>query len=177
MLVLGSAQSTIATVVGVSALGIQAVYFSQCQPAIPQTVYQAHYRALPAGKTSKKAHSMQQYAFRKNADFYGPDTEVAYVDFTTVDGAAPTINESQGVVSVTRTGEGTWDILLARAWKHVTPVGSIQASNLSHVPVFTTVTPSTRKVTMKLMAITDGTTADDDPGSRVHCVFISRVGV
>ncbi len=110
----------------------------------------------------------------KFVDCYGPDSVFVIANFTTAGTGAPTVNEAQGVATITRTGVGVFEITLNRSWKNACVTLGLQHTTQAATPVVTSVTPATRKIVVSMLA---GSTATETTGAVIHVQILLRKSV
>ncbi len=101
---------------------------------------------------------------KKVSRTYGGEMNTATVTFTTVNDAAPTVTDRRGVVSVTRTGEGVFEILVLEGGKVLKANARILSTTLTDGVRITAIAPTTNKVTVTTVTTV---TASDIPGAIV----------
>lgn len=114
--------------------------------------------------------------FKKYIDCYGPDSVIAVAKFTTVDDAAPTVLESQGLASIARSGEGVFVLTFLRSWKEITVTLGTQFTTAAQTVIITGVSQSARTVTLTVVGA-GGNTATDAAGMTIHVQAILRTAV
>ncbi len=102
--------------------------------------------------------------FKKVPRSYGGQKDTATVTFTTVNDAAPTVTDRRGVVSVTRTGEGVFEILLLEGGDVLKANARVLSTTLTDGVTITAIAPTTNKVTVTTLTTV---TASDIPGAIV----------
>lgn len=107
----------------------------------------------------------------------GGNSEIVYCQFTTNGTSAPTGFTSQGVVSVTRTGVGTFELLFPRGWKNLQPVGTAvggaAAAQLGR-PSIRSITQATKKVVVAMVESDAAPIDIETTGVTVYCTFMLR---
>lgn len=107
----------------------------------------------------------------------GGTSEVVYCQFTTAGTSAPTGFSSSGVVSVTRTGVGTFELLFPRAWKYLLPVGlefGGAAAAQTGRPSIRSITSTTRKVVVATVESDAAPIDIETTGVTIYCTFMLR---
>lgn len=122
---------------------------------------------------------MADNEFKTDPRNYGPLTFTSYVKFLCNNTSAPTVQLARGVVSVTRTGVGVYDIVLAHKWKNLKvlfAVGAATATAITARPTWTTQTASTRTVTITLITTIASPAAGDMNGVVIEAYFGEEQG-
>lgn len=121
---------------------------------------------------------MPDYDFKSQDLNYGPLTFTSYVKFLCNNTSAPTVQLSRGVVSVTRTGVGVYDVVLAHKWKNLKCIfsqgGAVAA--LTARPTKTSETPATRTVTVTLITTIASPAAGDMTAVTIEAYFGEEQG-
>ncbi len=113
---------------------------------------------------------------KKYIDAYGPDSVIAVAKFTTASTGAPTVVESQGLVSIARTGVGVFELTFLRTWREITVTTGFQFTTSAQIPIITSITPSTRKVVITVVGA-GGSTAAETTGATIHVQAILRTAI
>lgn len=121
---------------------------------------------------------MADLNFTQPLKCFGPWAQVHTCQFTTAGTSAITGFVGRGVVSVTRTGVGTFDVLLPVGWKDFTPMfttGGAAAVQLARPTIRTSVV-STRKITIAMVESDAAPIDIETTGVTVYCTFIIGQG-
>ncbi len=102
--------------------------------------------------------------FKKVPRVYGPQTDIAYVDFTRAGGGttAPTVNDGQGVTSVVQSGAGIYVITLNHTAKAYNVTLGLRTSTVAAIPavVVSAKSTSARTVTIQTSVAASGVVGD-----------------
>jgi hypothetical protein len=116
--------------------------------------------------------------FKQDNRVYGPLTFTSYVKFLCNNTSAPTVQLSRGVVSVTRTGVGVYDVVLAHKWKNLkcyfSQGGAVAA--LTARPTKTSEAVATRTVTITLITTVASPAAGDMTAVTIEAYFGEEQG-
>lgn len=117
---------------------------------------------------------MANLHFTREVKTFGSARKEAWVTFTTANGSI-TVDESNGVVSCTRSDEGEFTIVLAETTKASKYQVSIakEGTTAAYDVIVTDNDPSARTVELTSMAVADDT-PDDNPGMTVHVLISMR---
>jgi hypothetical protein len=122
---------------------------------------------------------MPDHTFSQFLKAVGGNSEVVYCQFTTAGTGAVTGFSSQGVVSATRTGVGTFELLLPRGWKYLLPVGleygGAAAAQVGR-PSIRSITQATRKVVIATIESDAAPIDIETTGVTIYCTFLLRQG-
>ena len=116
--------------------------------------------------------------FKTEPRNYGPIVFNSYVRFLCNNTSAPTVQVSRGVISVTRTGVGVYDIVLAHKWKNLRcffSQGGAVAANTAR-PVKTSEAVTTRTVTITLITTVASPAAGDMNAVTIEAYFGEEQG-
>lgn len=121
---------------------------------------------------------MADHVFEQPLTAKGPRQVLVTCSFVTAGVSAPTGFTGKGVVSVTRTGVGTFDVLLAQGWTALFPVsltvGGAAAAQVGR-PSIRTVTASTRKVTIATVESDAAPIDIETTGVTIYAAFLLQV--
>lgn len=117
---------------------------------------------------------MSDHVHESPAYVKGPPRYTAICQFTTAGTGAITGFAGQGVVSVTRTGVGVFEALLAEGWIALQPrapaISGAAAAQLGR-PVITSITRSTRKVVITVVDFQATPAAVETTAVTIYCEF------
>ncbi|HYC53626.1 MAG TPA: hypothetical protein VEL28_01635 [Candidatus Binatia bacterium] len=119
---------------------------------------------------------MADHNFSQYLKAVGGTTEIVYCQFTTAGTSAPTGFSSQGVVSVARTGVGTFELTFPRSWKNIHPVfatGGAAAAQLGR-PTLRSATASTKKCVVATVESDAAPVDIETTGVTIYCTFMLR---
>jgi hypothetical protein len=121
---------------------------------------------------------MADHNYTEPVKSFGGCADIIECQFTTADTAAITgFATDGGVVSVTRTGVGTFEILFAQGWQKLTPlgltVGGAAAVQLGR-PTIRSITQSTRKVVIATVESDAAPIDIETTGVTIYCAFRRR---
>lgn len=109
----------------------------------------------------------------------GPWSKLVYCQFTTAGVSAVTAFSSEGIVSATRTGVGTFEILFPTGWKNLHPVGltvgGAAAAQLGR-PTIRSITQSTKKVVVATVESDAAPIDIETTGVTIYCTFLMKRG-
>lgn len=121
---------------------------------------------------------MADHNYKEPTKGYGGCSDIVECQFTTNGTSAITgFSSDGGIVSVTRTGVGTFEVLFAQGWVKLTPmgldVGGAAAVQLGR-PTIRSVTLSTRKVVIAMVESDAAPIDIETTGVTVYCTFRRR---
>jgi hypothetical protein len=103
----------------------------------------------------------------------GPEQTLASCSFVTAGAGAITGFTGQGIVSATRTGVGTFDLLFAQGWIANQPISlnvAGAAAAITARPTVRAITRTTRKVTVA--TVTTAPADGDTTAVTIYCSFL-----
>jgi hypothetical protein len=122
---------------------------------------------------------MTDHSFSQYLKAVGGNSEIVYCQFTTAGTGAVTGFTSQGIVSATRTGVGTFELLFPRGWKALLPVGlefGGAAAAQTGRPSIRSITQSTKKVVVATVESDAAPIDIETTGVTIYCTFLLRQG-
>jgi len=121
---------------------------------------------------------MADLNFTQPLKLFGPWAQVHTCQFTTAGTGAITGFVGRGVVSVTRTDVGLFEVLLPVGWKDVTPIFAVGGAAAAQVgrPTMRSATASTRKLVVATVESDAAPVDIETTGVTIYCTFIVGQG-
>ena len=118
---------------------------------------------------------MADHIFSQPVVGVGPLQTLVQCSFVTAGTGAVTGFTGQGIVSATRTGVGTFELLLAAGWNAIFPIGlnsgGAAAAQLGR-PSIRSMTRSTRKVVVAMIELDAAPVDIETTAVTVYCAFL-----